>query len=68
MQKNESGINVKTTKREYAFKGFASSYNVWIFDSFNPEPQLKNTESAIKKESKIYWLISEDSNSFQRYF
>ena len=34
--------DVKITKREHAFKGFASTYN-----SFNPELQLKDTESAI---------------------
>ena len=39
--------NVKITKRSHAFKGYASSYNVKILNSFNPELQLKDTESAI---------------------
>ena len=34
-------------KRQHAFKGFASTYNVQILNSFNPEVQLKDTESAI---------------------
>ena len=42
--------NVKVTKREHAFKGFASTYNVEILNSFYPELQLKDTESAIKSE------------------
>ena len=40
--------NIKIAKREYAFKGFASTYNVKIINSFTPELQLKDTESAIK--------------------
>ena len=40
--------NVKITKREYAFKGFGSTSNVEILNSFNCELQLKETESAIK--------------------
>ena len=39
---------MKITKRARAFKGYASSYNVNILNSFNPELQLKDTESAIK--------------------
>ena len=46
-----------TTKREMYFdenktkiiKDYASTYNVDIFNSVNPELQLINTESAIKK-------------------
>ena len=30
------------------FKGFTSSYNVEMLNSFNPELQLKDTESTIK--------------------
>ena len=41
---------VKITKRSRAFKGYASSYNVEILNSFNPELQLKDTESAIKNK------------------
>ena len=40
--------NVKITKQAHAFKGFASSYNAEVLNSFNPELQLKDTESAIK--------------------
>ena len=43
-------INVKMTKRAHTFKGFASSYNVEILNSFNRELQLKDTESAIKSK------------------
>ena len=39
--------NVKISKRKHAFKGFASTYYVEILSSFNPELQLKDTESAI---------------------
>ena len=38
------------TKRAHSFKGFASSYNVEILNSFNRELQLKDTESAIKSK------------------
>ena len=59
-KKSENVLNekyVKTTKREHTFKGFAVTYNVEILNSFNPELQLKDTESAIK--SKILGLLSE---------
>ena len=41
--------NVKITKQAHAFKNYASSYNNEIINSFNPQLQLKDTESAIKK-------------------
>ena len=41
---------LKTIKREYAFKGYASTYNVKILNSFNSELQLKDTKSAIKNK------------------
>ena len=44
--------NVKITKRAHAFKGYASSYNVEILNSFNPKLQLKDIESAIKNKLK----------------
>ena len=47
----------KKTKREHGFKGFASTYDVEILNSFNPELQLKDTESAIKSKPKK--LLSE---------
>ena len=40
--------NVKITKRAHAFKVYASSYNVKILNSFNPELKLRDTQSAIK--------------------
>ena len=38
--------NVKMTKRAHAFKGYTSSFNVEILNSFDPELQLKGTEPA----------------------
>ena len=49
--------NIKITKREHAFKGYASTNNFEIFNSFNPELQLKGTESAIK--SKLIELLTQ---------
>ena len=49
--------HVKITKLAHAFKSFASSYNVEILNSFNPELQLKDIESAIT--SKLIDLLSE---------
>ena len=49
--------NVKITKLSHAFKGYASSNNVTILNSFNPELQLKDTESTIK--NKLMDLLSE---------
>ena len=47
----------KITKRAYAFKGFSSSHNVKILNSFNPELQVKDIESSIK--SKLIDLLPE---------
>ena len=44
-------------KRAHALKGFASTYNVDILNYFNPEQQLKDTESAIK--SKLIELLTQ---------
>ena len=49
--------NIKITKREHAFKDFASTYNVEILNSLNPKLQLKDTEPAIK--SKLAELLSQ---------
>ena len=49
--------DVKITKRRHAFKGFASSCNIEILNSFNLELQLKDTESAIK--SKLIDLLTQ---------
>ena len=41
---------MKITKRVHAFKGYTSFYHVEILNSFGPELQLKDTESAIKNK------------------
>ena len=46
--------NTKVMKRSYAYKAYASSYNINILNSFNPKLQLKDTESAIKKETNRF--------------
>ena len=48
------------TKREHAFKGYASIYNVEILNSFNHELQLKDTESAIKNKLIELLIQSKD--------
>ena len=50
-------MDVKITKRSHAFKDYASSYNLEILNSFNPELQFKVTESAFK--NKLIHLLSE---------
>ena len=57
MKKCETKKNGKIAKRKHTFQGFASSDNVEILNSFNPELQLKNTESLIK--SKLIGLLFE---------
>ena len=49
--------NIKITKQGHGFKGYVSTYNVEILNSFNPELQLKDTESASK--SKVIELLSQ---------
>ena len=49
--------NAKLIKRSYAFKDDASFYYIEILNSFNPELQLKDTESVIK--NKPIDLLSE---------
>ena len=44
--------NVKKTKQSHSYKGYASTDNANILNSFNPGLQLKNTESAIKNKLK----------------
>ena len=41
--------NVEITKREHTFKGYASSFNVEILSSFNPEVQRKDSEFTENK-------------------
>ena len=48
--------NIKITKREHTFKGYASTYNFEILSSFNPEVPLKDIESVIK--SKVIELLT----------
>ena len=45
-KKSKYFLNAKTVKikkRRHAFKGFASTYNVEILNSFNPKLKLKFT-------------------------
>ena len=42
----------KNNKRAHTFKGYASSYNVDILNSFNLKLKLKETESATKNKQK----------------
>ena len=42
--------NVKITKQALAFKSYASTYNVEILNSFNPELQFTDAESPIKSK------------------
>ena len=54
----KNGIKIlKITKREHACKGYVSIYDIDILNSFNPELQLKDTESAIK--SKLIELLTQ---------
>ena len=65
IQKKEHFLNekhVKITKQKHAFKGYASSYNVEILNFFNPEQQLKDTESVVKSKH-CYWLNYKVLNS-----
>ena len=57
--------NVKITKQAHDFKGFASSYNVEILNSFDPELHIKDTEFAIKYKWKKSCLNYEDLNLWQ---
>ena len=43
-------VKNRKKKRPHAFKDYASSYNVEILNSFNPELQLKDTKSPIKNK------------------
>ena len=42
--------DVKLTKQSHAYKGYASTYNFEISNSFNPELQFKGTESTIRNK------------------
>ena len=59
IQKRESFFNqknVKITKQAHTLNVYPSSCNVRYLNSFNPEVQLKNTESETK--SKLKNIIS----------
>ena len=49
--------NAKITKWSNAYKSYASSYNVNLLNSFNPELQFKDNESAIR--NKLIDLLSQ---------
>ena len=49
--------NEKITKRAHALKGYASTYNVGILNSFNPKLKCIDIESAIK--TKLKKILSE---------
>ena len=49
--------NAKITKQSHAYKDYGSSYIADILNSFNPELQLKNSESAIR--NKLMGLMTE---------
>ena len=49
--------NSKITKQTHALKAYASAYSAEILNSFNSEPELKDTESTIK--NKLMDLFSE---------
>ena len=40
------------TKRSHAYRGYVGNSNVEILNSFNPELQLKDTESAVQNKLK----------------
>ena len=57
-KKSETFLNEKTIKiTAHAFKGYASTYNVEILNSFNLELQFKDTEAVIK--SKLIEILTQ---------
>ena len=49
--------NIKNKKREHVFKGFPSTFNLEILNSFNSDLQLKHIESSIR--SKLRKLLTQ---------
>ena len=49
--------NVKTSKQSYPYRGYLSTCNAKFLNSFNPELQLKDTQSAV--ENKIINVLPE---------
>ena len=52
---NENYKKAKTIEQAHPFKNYAGTCNIEIFNFFNPEMQLKNTESAIKNKLKNFF-------------
>ena len=50
--KNFRTKKCKNNKTGHSFKGFASTFNIEILNSFNPEPQPKDIESSVKVKLK----------------
>lgn len=48
---------IKKPKQSHAYKGYPSSYDIDMLNSFNPELLLKDTDSAIR--NKLKYLLSE---------
>ena len=55
--KTNSIKSVKRAKRSHVYKVYASTYNADISYTFNPELQLRNTESAMK--NRLRGLLTE---------
>ena len=43
---------VKITKRDHAFEGYTSYYNVKTLSSYNPELEHKHSKPAIRRKLK----------------
>ena len=49
---------VKIKKHAHAYKGYMITYNVELLNSFNPELQFEDTESATRNELKDLYTES----------
>ena len=47
--------NAKITKRSHSYKGYPSSHNIDILNSFNPELQREENVSSVRNKL-ISWL------------
>ena len=52
LHKTKTIKEAKIAKRSHVCRGYATTYNVEILNSFNSELQLKDTESAIRYNLK----------------
>ena len=50
-------LKAKITKQAHAFKNSTCSYSVEIFNSFNPELQLKNKPKSLGNELRDFTFI-----------